>query len=162
MTSWLGAGNVANLFLQCEHMFCPFIRPPSIGFQSDSWCRGLKQKNGTAYFTIQDSLLLILHYMVLRIASCFCVPHFSLARFNLLAIKYTLWLVEFITSSLYWKRLGHHCWTQPGKTIWYFDYIPDYTQCFEHTVRHGGALVCFIYSPMEMKNKGCVIFLIVS
>ena len=27
---------------------------------------------------------------------------------------------------------------QPGKTIWYFDYIPDYTQCFEHTVRKGG------------------------
>ncbi len=28
--------------------------------------------------------------MVLRVASCFCVPHFSLARFNLLAVKYTL------------------------------------------------------------------------
>ena len=22
-----------------------------------------------------------------------------------------------------------------GKTIWYFDHIPAYTQCFEHTVR---------------------------
>ena len=22
----------------------------------------------------------------------------------------------------------------PGKTIWYFDYIPNVTRCFEHTV----------------------------
>ncbi len=25
--------------------------------------------------------------------------------------------------------------TKPGKTIWYFDHVPAYTQCFEHTVR---------------------------
>ena len=25
--------------------------------------------------------------------------------------------------------------TKPGKTIWYFDHIPSYTQCFDHTVR---------------------------
>jgi CD109 antigen len=25
--------------------------------------------------------------------------------------------------------------TKEGKTIWYFDHIPPYTQCFEHTVR---------------------------
>ena len=25
--------------------------------------------------------------------------------------------------------------TKPGKTIWYFDHVPSYTQCFDHTVR---------------------------
>ena len=25
--------------------------------------------------------------------------------------------------------------TKPGKTIWYFDHVPNYTQCFDHTVR---------------------------
>ena len=25
--------------------------------------------------------------------------------------------------------------TKPGKTIWYFDYVPNYEQCFFHTVR---------------------------
>ena len=24
--------------------------------------------------------------------------------------------------------------TKPGKTIWYFDHIPNKTRCFEHTV----------------------------
>ena len=24
--------------------------------------------------------------------------------------------------------------TKPGKTIWYFDHIPNETRCFEHTV----------------------------
>ena len=24
--------------------------------------------------------------------------------------------------------------TKPGKTIWYFDHIPNTTRCFEHTV----------------------------
>ena len=26
--------------------------------------------------------------------------------------------------------------TKTGKTIWYFDHIPNKTQCFEHTVNH--------------------------
>merc|ERR1719284_1676755 len=25
--------------------------------------------------------------------------------------------------------------TKPGKTIWYFDHVPNYQQCFFHTVR---------------------------
>ena len=25
--------------------------------------------------------------------------------------------------------------TKPGKTIWYFDRVPDVERCFEHTVR---------------------------
>ena len=25
---------------------------------------------------------------------------------------------------------------KPGKTIWYFDHIPNVTRCFEHTVRN--------------------------
>ena len=25
--------------------------------------------------------------------------------------------------------------TKPGKTVWYFDNVPNYTQCFDHTVR---------------------------
>ena len=25
--------------------------------------------------------------------------------------------------------------TKPGKTVWYFDHVPNYTQCFDHTVR---------------------------
>ena len=31
--------------------------------------------------------------------------------------------------------------TKPGKTIWYFDHVPNVTRCFEHTVSNSNIYV---------------------
>ena len=54
---------------------------------------------------------------------------------------------------------------KPGKTIWYFDYIPSYEQCFAHTVRYvffwRFMTIYFDYifyvnwEELQVKNYGC-------